>query len=234
MAAIRRLAGRFLRAVLPRAMKDLDLGRYVGEHALPGRVPQEHPFVPATMVGHEGIDMGLHEQLERLRRWTEAGMDELFAAIRSDSGINRRDPVREPEDAISNGYYPTPDAEIYSAMIAELRPDLVVEVGSGFSTLVARRAIDHAGTGTRLHVIDPDPRVDVADVADRVTQCRVEEFDLSSINWTARSVLFVDSSHICRVRGDVPLLYCQVIPTLPPGVVVHAHDIYLPYDNPAV
>jgi hypothetical protein len=43
-------------------------------------------------------------------------------------------------------------------------------------------------------------------------------------------VLFIDSSHIVRAGGDVNHVILEVLPRLAPGVLVHFHDIYLPYD----
>jgi hypothetical protein len=45
-------------------------------------------------------------------------------------------------------------------------------------------------------------------------------------------VLFIDSSHTVKPAGDVNFLVLEVLPRLKPGVVVHFHDIYLPYDYP--
>ena len=48
----------------------------------------------------------------------------------------------------------------------------------------------------------------------------------------AGDILFIDSSHTVRIGGDVVHLFCEVIPRLAPGVIVHVHDIYLPYEYP--
>jgi hypothetical protein len=45
-------------------------------------------------------------------------------------------------------------------------------------------------------------------------------------------VLFIDSSHTIKTGGDVQFLFDQVIPRLAAGVVVHVHDIFLPWDYP--
>ena len=45
-------------------------------------------------------------------------------------------------------------------------------------------------------------------------------------------VLFIDSSHILKIDGDVPLLYLEVLPTLCAGVVIHIHDVPFPYNVP--
>jgi hypothetical protein len=44
--------------------------------------------------------------------------------------------------------------------------------------------------------------------------------------------VFIDSTHTIRPGGDVLHLYLRVLPTLPPGVVVHLHDIFTPWDYP--
>ena len=43
-------------------------------------------------------------------------------------------------------------------------------------------------------------------------------------------LLFIDSSHTVKTGGDVNYLFLEVFPRLRKGVVVHIHDIYLPYD----
>ena len=32
--------------------------------------------------------------------------------------------------------------------------------------------------------------------------------------------------------GDVPFLYCQILPNLPAGTIVHVHDIFTPFSYP--
>jgi hypothetical protein len=48
----------------------------------------------------------------------------------------------------------------------------------------------------------------------------------------ARDVLFIDSSHVVRIGGDVTYLFLEVLPRLQPGVVIHVHDIFFPGDYP--
>jgi hypothetical protein len=45
-------------------------------------------------------------------------------------------------------------------------------------------------------------------------------------------LLFIDSTHVVRVGGDVPHLYLEILPRLRPGVVVHSHDVHFPYNTP--
>ena len=50
----------------------------------------------------------------------------------------------------------------------------------------------------------------------------------------AGDMLFIDSSHILMPGSDVDILLNRVLPMLPKGVLVHIHDIFLPFDYPAI
>lgn len=76
----------------------------------------------------------------------------------------------------------------------------------------------------------PDPRTDVSAAASRVIRQRVEHAGLKESGFPPPSILFIDSSHILRTGGDLPFLFGELVPTLPSGVTVHVHDIYLPFD----
>jgi hypothetical protein len=45
-------------------------------------------------------------------------------------------------------------------------------------------------------------------------------------------VLFVDTTHTVRTGGDVTHIVLDILPRLVAGVVVHFHDIFLPYEYP--
>ena len=184
--------------------------------------------LPARVLELPGIDLGQRAQLERLAAW-EGAHDDLFAGLRADPELNR-DGAEAPY--VVNDFYGTPDAEVYAAMIADVRPDAIVEIGAGYSTRIARRTIDRLGLGARLLVVDPEPRTDVAPHADEVSSAPVEEVEPAQLPLGARSILFIDSSHVVRAGGDVPHLLNYVVPGLPAGAVVHVHDVFVPYDYP--
>ena len=134
----------------------------------------------------------------------------------------------------ANDYYPSPDAEVLYAMTRRFAPRRIVEVGSGNSTLLFRHAIADGAFESTLASIDPAPRREIARHADEVMRCRLEDLPSDSIFATleANDILFVDSSHEIKAGGDVLKLFLSVIPALAPGVVVHVHDVFLPYDYP--
>ena len=47
-----------------------------------------------------------------------------------------------------------------------------------------------------------------------------------------RDILFIDTTHTVKIGSDVNRLMLEVLPTLRPGVLVHVHDIFLPYEYP--
>lgn len=133
-----------------------------------------------------------------------------------------------------NGFFQSPDAEILYIMVRRFAPRRIVEVGSGNSTRVVRQAIADGGLSVEHMAIDPAPRSDIQALVDRMLLCRFEDVDASAIIETLgpNDILFVDSSHEVRVGNDVSRLFCGVIPALKEGVIVHIHDVFLPFDYP--
>jgi hypothetical protein len=122
-------------------------------------------------------------------------------------------------------------------MIRDLRPQTVMEIGSGMSSRVIVQALrtNRAGSHT---VVDPFPGEAVRGGFGGMTtliESRVELLDYSLFeSLQANDILFIDSSHVVRMGGDVNFLFLEVLPRLQPGVVVHVHDIQLPYEYPRV
>jgi predicted O-methyltransferase YrrM len=134
----------------------------------------------------------------------------------------------------NNAFFRSPDAEILYAMARMLKPRRIVEVGSGHSTRIIRQAISDGDLKVHHVAIDPAPRSDVTPLVDRMQLTRFEEIETDAVLSTLESndFLFIDSSHEVRIANDVVKLFCITIPSLASGVVVHVHDIFLPYDYP--
>jgi hypothetical protein len=220
-----------LTKALPKLRSDRELAQFTRENIqpIPPEVADETLNKPLSMLDPPAIDLRQESQLALLSSFHSQTHQALFRELREDKVINR---FGFGSEGVSNTFCNTPDAEIYAAMILDRKPPRVVEVGSGFSTLVARKAVSSARSNTKIVVYDPFPRTDVKPAADELNLMPVERSDLAQSNWSAGDLLFIDSSHICRTRGDLPYLFCKVIPSLPDGVLVHVHDIFLPYDYP--
>lgn len=232
MATLRQLLGAAARRCLPTTMAQFDLGRYTNDYCVPPPPTSADPWEPAGQTGHAGIDWRSDEQLDRVRTWATNGHGDLYRQLRTNSAINLE--ASDTAHHVRNRFFNTPDAEMYASMILDHQPDQIIEIGSGYSTRVARQAITFGNLTTTLRVVDPEPRVDILDVADSAVLRRVEDTEPSELALTERSLLFIDSSHICRPRGDLPYLFCQILPTVPKGVVVHVHDVFIPYDYPSI
>jgi predicted O-methyltransferase YrrM len=122
-------------------------------------------------------------------------------------------------------------------MLRAKKPRLFVEVGSGLSTCYASLALAaNAAEGSpgEIRCIDPNVRAQVR-ALDRVDVVTHEVQDVDASFFTRLGpgdVLFIDSTHVVKIDGDVPHLYLEVLPALQPGVLVHAHDIHFPYNTP--
>ncbi len=124
-------------------------------------------------------------------------------------------------------------AAIYTG-VTRFRPQRVIEVGSGNSTHFLCRAITDHGLTTTVTCIDPAPRTSISDLPVTVLQRVLAAADVEMIAALAPGdILFIDSSHLLQQGFDVDILFNRVFPALAPGVIVHVHDIFLPYGYPS-
>jgi predicted O-methyltransferase YrrM len=138
-----------------------------------------------------------------------------------------------PAPRWNQDWFPRLDAAAAYAVVRTRRPRLIVEVGSGHSTRFLLRAAEDGGLDTRIVAIDPMPRAPftsariehVANPLERVDEGLFGRLD-------AGDILFIDSSHVFMPGTDVDILLNRILPILPPGVIVHVHDIFLPDPYP--
>jgi hypothetical protein len=174
-----------------------------------------------------GIEWDLDEQAERLLT--------LAAPIAefTPTGVAEHD--YEP----SNPSYPLADARLLYAIVRDLRPARIVELGSGqTSRVISQACVANAADGatmTHYRAFDPFPspatetlpgltsleRLPAQEVPDEVVR------ELS-----AGDILFVDTTHTVKMGSDVNHIILRVLPLLAEGVVVHFHDICFPYQYP--
>ncbi len=133
----------------------------------------------------------------------------------------------------NNGFLPGLDIIGIYALLAHLKPEKYIEVGSGNSTKVAHKAIADLNLSTKITSIDPFPRAEIDQLAHTVIRKPFEDIDFSFVfDLQPNDILFIDNSHRVLPNSDAMVFFMEVLPKLPKGVVVHIHDIYLPYDYP--
>jgi predicted O-methyltransferase YrrM len=169
-----------------------------------------------------GIAWDLDAQLELVR----ARVAPAMTAFASPDGY-------DPDSA-----YNAADAAVLYGMVRAFRPARIVELGSGQSTLVmARAARENAAEGDActLESFDPYPGVAQPPLPGlaRLERVPAQEVPLATFEALgAGDILFVDTTHTVKLASDVNFVMLDVLPRLADGVVVHLHDIFLPYEYP--
>lgn len=169
-------------------------------------------------VGLPGIEWDLDAQLERFQ-----GVVVPFAPDRY-----------SPE----NPSYALLDATTLYGVVRTHKPKRIVELGSGHTTLVSTQAArENAAEGhpCRVDAYDPFPGVAAPDLPglDGLHRVAAQDIPLGVFDeLESGDVLFVDTTHVVKLGSDVNHIVLQILPRLKPGVIVHVHDIFIPYEYP--
>ncbi|MFA5393580.1 MAG: class I SAM-dependent methyltransferase [Candidatus Ratteibacteria bacterium] len=138
-------------------------------------------------------------------------------------------------------YYRNPsigpgDSEYLYNMVRLFKPRKIVEIGCGYSTLMAINAVRQNKKENQdyfcEHVcIEPYENKWLESLNLKVFREKIENIEKKILkDLEANDILFIDSSHIIRPQGDVLFEYLEILPILRKGVLVHIHDIFIPKD----
>jgi Methyltransferase domain len=139
-----------------------------------------------------------------------------------------------------NDLFSYPDAVVCFGMLRHFRPGKVIEIGSGFSSALLLDTNDKFFDG-KMHCtfIEPYPDrlnslLSESDALNhRIIPSPIQEVGLELFDTLgADDILFVDSSHVVKTGSDVVRIVFEILPRLNPGVIVHFHDIYWPFEYP--
>ena len=225
--------------------------RYVAKYGYGVDSCLAHGFLPLPVHYYSPVpDVA---DLNRRRVWNKksdlAGIDfrtdaqvrlliELGARFGAECNFPDQPTADESEFHLANDNFSFGCAAALHSMIRRSRPSRVIEIGSGNSSKVIARALNmnecNGVSSADYLIIDPYPttltRERLAGVS-RVIPERVELLNPSIFDELCENdVLFVDSGHTVRIGGDVNFLFLDVLPRLAPGVVVHIHDVNLPFE----
>ena len=147
-------------------------------------------------------------------------------------------PLEKGADSVPAHYYwnnPSfsyMDAMSYYCVLRHVKPKLVVEIGAGNSTLAADMALQKNGFG-EIKVIEPYPLEFLKEIesVSEIIESGVQDIGLEPLCELieAAEVLFIDSTHTVKVGSDCVYIYLKLLPSIRSNLVVHAHDITLPY-----
>lgn len=183
---------------------------------------RERPDVP-------GVELRVDAQLALADELGALVHDQPFSADAAGDGLRYH---------FANDYFGHGDGIVLHAMLRRHRPRRVVEVGSGHSSAMMLDTDERfLGSSTQFTFIEPYPErlLGLLRPEDHeratVVQERVQLVDPSVFaDLQAGDLLFIDSSHVSKVGSDVNVLLLDIVPSLPPGVLVHVHDVCWPFE----
>jgi len=175
-----------------------------------------------------GIDLNESGQLDVLDRMAEYYPQHPFSP----------DSSAAPRYRFDNPAYGSADALCLYGMIRHASPQRIIEVGSGYSSCVMldtnERFFDHRIACT---FVEPYPKVLLRLIRDadrgriELIEKPVQDVPMDVFRELEEGdILFVDSSHVCKIGSDVNHLLFEVLPRLGKGVYVHVHDILYPFE----
>jgi len=133
------------------------------------------------------------------------------------------------------------DAIFLYSFLRKNKPRRIVEVGSGFSSAVILDTIERFfDQQTEITFIEPYPdrlisilkpqdKEKIQIINKKVQDTPIEIFTSLGLG----DLLFIDSTHVVKYGSDVQFLMFEIIPKLSPGVFVHFHDVFFPFEYPS-
>jgi hypothetical protein len=133
----------------------------------------------------------------------------------------------------NNDFVPPFDMILLYTILCTYRPKKYVEIGSGTTTKIANKARKEQNLDFTITCIDPRPRQEIQKIADVWLDQQIQKVDLSLFrDLSENDIVFFDGTHMMLPNSDVAWFFLEILPSLPKGVIVQVHDIYLPYDYP--
>jgi hypothetical protein len=217
----------------------------IGLHRLPrcreaflkaGLLPVRDHYYEPQFRFDPGVDFNQPRNLPGIE-WNDAGQLAFLDGMTHESELMnlQRTPVDPPGFYLDNLTFGPGDAEVWYQIVRALRPARIIEIGCGYSTVLAQMAIeknhhDDPNCVCEHTCVEPYEVPWLDSFGPKVVRELVENLPLSLFETLeANDVLFIDSSHMIRPSGDVLF---EILPILRPGVIVHIHDIFSPRNYP--
>jgi len=149
-------------------------------------------------------------------------------------------PPIEKEDETSyywkNPAFSYADAMSYYCILRYYKPKKVLEIGSGFSTMVANQALLKNDNNAELVLIEPYPKDFLYELktVKEIIKTFVQEIPIDQMVSLVESsdIWFIDSTHTVKIGSDCLYIYLKVMPQIKKNILIHSHDIFLPFGMP--
>lgn len=138
-----------------------------------------------------------------------------------------------------NPMFPELDSFSYINFIEKYKPNNIIEIGSGFSAQIAYNTIKINNFNTTITSFEPFPNQILINlnseessinlIKKKIQDINEDEF-IKFQNLKENDILFIDSTHVINIGGDLPFIFNKILPILNKGVIIHIHDIFYPYE----
>lgn len=224
----------------PNVLRSWEVWEKNNYHCYP--ISQESPFPKLSSENREPFHV-FPKSLPGINAQNSTMLELMKKCSKYNSEI--KEYPKDSEDADPGTYYwdnnmfGLMDANIYHCMIRLNKPKKIIEVGSGWSTLVAinaaKKNVEESRKNHNINIVCVEPYPLRGDLLTQesisVIQDFVQNVDIQVLtDLEENDILFIDSSHVFHFSSDVRYLFLDVLPRLKKGVFVHIHDIYLPSD----
>lgn len=145
--------------------------------------------------------------------------------------------------AFDNNAYAWGDGSILHGVIRHFTPKRIIEIGSGWSSACTLDTVQHYMDGQcDIQFIEPHPKLLYDLIGDggplarniKVHENFVQDVPLEVFDdLEAGDFLFIDSTHIVKSGSDCCFEFFDVMSRVKPGVIVHIHDMFWPFEYPA-
>ena len=190
-----------------------------------------------TNIDVKGIDLRKEEQFALLQEFSKYYKElpyDFFAVIRGDTN-HGSDKTRYQVNGI---WYKYSDAVMLYSIMRHFKPKKIVEAGSGYSSAIMLDVNElFLDSGSTFTFIDPYPERLLSLLKEedkkqhKVIRSIVQYVDMEVFKaLEANDILFIDSSHISKVGSDLNYILFEILPVLKPGVLIHFHDIFYPFE----
>jgi hypothetical protein len=183
--------------------------------------------VPPTIAG---IDLNESEQLKLLGEFEQYYPSIPFAPQKREGSRYH----------FENPSYRYSDAIVLHCMLRHLKPQRLIEIGSGFSSCATLDTNEvFFGNSIETTFIEPNPELLISLISAedkhrvKLIPKRLQDVDSGIFEQLqANDILFVDSTHVSKLGSDVNRILFEILPMLQPGVHIHIHDVFYPFEYP--
>lgn len=210
-------------------------------------VPQGHFYSPVVNPNERSVQQALASEAQPDQELNEFGIEEstLLQWFHRVAEHYRQHPFAEQPSGSGRYFYANPNFPLADALalltfMVEFRPVRLIEVGSGYSSCAAIDVSEqYLNRKVRFTFIDPHPELALqlagaeSEYADCFVRAKLQDVPTERFaELEPNDILFLDSSHVSKTGSDVVDYLFRIIPSLKPGVLIHIHDIFFPFEYP--